>query len=68
VPVRRPGGWALRVGARPLRANSQGGRFRRLEVVSGALLPDQQQEIRSGLAPGQMVVSNALMLQNSQEQ
>jgi cobalt-zinc-cadmium efflux system membrane fusion protein len=46
----------------------EGSRFRRVEVVGGAMLPDKQQEIRSGVTPGQLVVSNALMLQNSQEQ
>lgn len=46
----------------------EGNRFRRLEVVAGTMLPNNQQEIRSGVAPGQRVVSNALMLQNSQEQ
>jgi cobalt-zinc-cadmium efflux system membrane fusion protein len=39
-------------------------KFRRLEVVSGDLMPDNvnMQEIRSGLAPGQQVVTNALVL------
>jgi len=39
-------------------------KFRRVEVVSGDLLPDNMslQEIRSGLQPGQQVVSNALVL------
>jgi cobalt-zinc-cadmium efflux system membrane fusion protein len=39
-------------------------KFRRLEVVGGALLPDNvaMQEIRSGLEPGQQVVTNALVL------
>jgi membrane fusion protein, heavy metal efflux system len=39
-------------------------KFRRLEVVSGGLLPDNtnQQEIKSGLRPGQKVVTNALVL------
>ncbi|HCC59297.1 MAG TPA: efflux RND transporter periplasmic adaptor subunit [Solibacterales bacterium] len=46
----------------------EGSRFRRLEVVGGAMLPNRQQEIRSGLSPGQPVVSNALMLQNSTEE
>ena len=41
-----------------------GNRFRRLEVVSGDVLQEHtdQQEIRSGLSPGQQVVSNALVL------
>ncbi len=39
-------------------------KFRRLEVVSGDLLPDNTslQEVKSGLKPGQQVVSNALVL------
>jgi cobalt-zinc-cadmium efflux system membrane fusion protein len=41
-----------------------GNRFRRVEVVGGDLLQDNTnlQEIRSGLAPGQQVVTNALVL------
>jgi cobalt-zinc-cadmium efflux system membrane fusion protein len=39
-------------------------KFRRLEVVSGDLLAENKalQEIKSGLKPGQQVVSNALVL------
>jgi membrane fusion protein, heavy metal efflux system len=37
-------------------------KFRRLEVVGGDLLPDNMQEIKSGLQPGQQVVANALVL------
>ena len=39
-------------------------KFRRLEVVSGDLLPDNNnlQEVKSGLKPGQQVVTNALVL------
>jgi cobalt-zinc-cadmium efflux system membrane fusion protein len=39
-------------------------KFRRLEVVSGNLLQDNMnlQEIKSGLQPGQQVVTNALVL------
>jgi cobalt-zinc-cadmium efflux system membrane fusion protein len=39
-------------------------KFRRLEVVSGGLLPENMslQEIKSGLNPGQQVVTNALVL------
>ena len=39
-------------------------KFRRLEVVSGDLLPDNTslQEVKSGLKPGQQVVSNGLVL------
>lgn len=42
--------------------------FRRVEVVTGKMLPNQQQEIVSGLKPGDQVVSNALDLQNTVEQ
>jgi cobalt-zinc-cadmium efflux system membrane fusion protein len=41
------------------------GKFRRIEVVSGAPLPNQIQEILSGLQPGQQVVTNAINLQNA---
>jgi hypothetical protein len=38
-------------------------KFRRVGVVGGDLLPDPSlQEVRSGLKPGQRVVSNALVL------
>jgi cobalt-zinc-cadmium efflux system membrane fusion protein len=43
-------------------------RFRRVEVVSGDTLPGGRQEVRSGLEPGQRVVANALVLQNTVEQ
>jgi len=46
-------------------ANNQ---FRRTEVVAGNTLPDKMQEIVSGIKPGQQVVSNALVLQNTVEQ
>jgi cobalt-zinc-cadmium efflux system membrane fusion protein len=39
--------------------------FRRVEVAGGRVLPDHLQEILSGLKPGQAVVSNALVLQNT---
>jgi len=42
--------------------------FRRVEVTGGKMLPDQTQEILSGLSPGERVVSNALVLQNTVEQ
>jgi cobalt-zinc-cadmium efflux system membrane fusion protein len=42
--------------------------FRRLEVTSGMMLPGNQQEIVSGIKPGQQVVSNALVMQNTVEQ
>jgi membrane fusion protein, heavy metal efflux system len=40
-------------------------KFRRLEVAGGATLPNQMQEIVSGLQPGQKVVTSALALQNA---
>ncbi len=40
------------------------GKFKRTEVTSGEQLPNQMQEILSGLKPGQHVVSNAVVLQN----
>jgi membrane fusion protein, heavy metal efflux system len=44
------------------------GRFRRVEVTAGKMLPGNMQEILSGIEPGQQVVSNALVLQNTVEQ
>ncbi|MDP9169148.1 MAG: efflux RND transporter periplasmic adaptor subunit, partial [Acidobacteriota bacterium] len=41
-----------------------GSGFRRVEVASGRMLPSNTQEIISGIAPGDRVVSNALVLQN----
>jgi len=43
-------------------------KFRRLEVVSGDALPDNMLEIKSGIAPGQQVVTNALVLEHMIEQ
>ncbi len=45
-----------------------GGHFKRLEVVTGDTLPGNLQEIVSGIKPGDQVVSNALVLQNTVEQ
>jgi cobalt-zinc-cadmium efflux system membrane fusion protein len=42
--------------------------FRRLEVKGGAALPGNMQEVVSGVEPGQQVVSNALVFQNTAEQ
>jgi len=44
---------------------AQDQKFRRLEVSAGEMLPNQMQEIVSGLQPGQKVVTNALALQNA---
>ena len=45
----------------------QKGQFRRTEVVGGDMLPNNMQEVVSGIAPGQQVVANALEFQNSAE-
>ena len=42
--------------------------FRRVEITAGAMLPSRMQEIVAGLRPGERVVSNALVLQNTVEQ
>jgi cobalt-zinc-cadmium efflux system membrane fusion protein len=44
------------------------GHFKRVEVVTGGMLPGNMQEVVSGLKPGDQVVSNALPLQNTVEQ
>jgi cobalt-zinc-cadmium efflux system membrane fusion protein len=44
------------------------GHFKRLEVVTGNMLPNNMQEVVSGIKPGDRVVSNALVLQNTVEQ
>jgi cobalt-zinc-cadmium efflux system membrane fusion protein len=40
-----------------------GSTFRRVEVRSGQMIPPDQQEILTGLRPGDRVVRNALDLQ-----
>ena len=42
--------------------------FRRVEVTGGRMIPPDQQEIIEGIAPGDRVVANALVLQNTVEQ
>jgi len=42
-------------------------RFRRIEVHGGSMLPGNKQEILSGIAPGQQVVSNVLQLEATLE-
>jgi len=44
------------------------GHFKRMEVVTGNMLPGNLQEVVSGIKPGDRVVSNALALQNTVEQ
>jgi membrane fusion protein, heavy metal efflux system len=43
-------------------------KFRRMEVVSGNMLPGNMQEVISGIQPGTQVVQNALVLQSTVEQ
>lgn len=45
-----------------------GNKFRRVSVVGGDMLPNDMQEVQSGLKPGDQVVRNALELQNTSEQ
>ena len=45
-----------------------GKQFRRVEVTGGKMLPGNLQEILSGLRPGDPVVENALVFQNTVEQ
>jgi len=44
------------------------GRFRRQEVVAGNMLPNNLQEVVSGLKPGDQVVARSLIFQNTVEQ
>jgi cobalt-zinc-cadmium efflux system membrane fusion protein len=44
------------------------GKFRRVQVSGGSSLPNDMQEIISGLNAGQQVVTNALALQNTADQ
>ena len=47
---------------------AEGNSFRRVEVTGGKMLPSNMQEVVSGIAPGDKVVANALVLQNTSEQ
>jgi cobalt-zinc-cadmium efflux system membrane fusion protein len=42
--------------------------FRRVEVIGGKMVPPDLQEVLAGLKPGDRVVANALVLQNTAEQ
>jgi cobalt-zinc-cadmium efflux system membrane fusion protein len=44
-----------------------GNRFRRVEVNPGVMLPDNKQQVLSGINPGQQVVSNVLQLEATLE-
>jgi membrane fusion protein, heavy metal efflux system len=43
-------------------------KFRRVEVTSGETLPENMQEVISGIKPGTQVIQNALVFQNTVEQ
>jgi membrane fusion protein, heavy metal efflux system len=45
-----------------------GNMFRRVAVEGGQMIPPDKQEVAGGLKPGDRVVSNALVLQNTAEQ
>lgn len=45
-----------------------GEKFRRMEVVGGGVLANNMQEIKSGLSPGQQVVTNPVVLEHTIEQ
>jgi cobalt-zinc-cadmium efflux system membrane fusion protein len=45
-----------------------GGHFKRLEVVTGNMLPGNLQEVVSGIKPGDQVIANALVFQSTVEQ
>jgi membrane fusion protein, heavy metal efflux system len=42
-------------------------KFRKLEVRGGEMLPNQMQDVVTGLKPGQQVVTNAIVLENTFE-
>jgi len=39
--------------------------FRRVEIVSSKILPNGMQEIKSGITPGQQMVTNAVVLEHA---
>jgi cobalt-zinc-cadmium efflux system membrane fusion protein len=43
-------------------------KFQRMEIASGNTLPGNMQEVISGIKPGQQIILNALIFQNSVEQ
>jgi cobalt-zinc-cadmium efflux system membrane fusion protein len=47
---------------------AENGRFRRVEVSAGNMLPGNLQEVTSGIHPGDKVIANALVFQNTVEQ
>jgi cobalt-zinc-cadmium efflux system membrane fusion protein len=46
----------------------EGRTFRRLEVTAGNMVPNNMQEILTGIRPGEKVVANALIIENTAEQ
>jgi cobalt-zinc-cadmium efflux system membrane fusion protein len=44
------------------------GRFQRVEITAGIMLPGKMQEVLSGIQPGARVVADALTLENTAEQ
>jgi cobalt-zinc-cadmium efflux system membrane fusion protein len=44
------------------------GGFRRVEVAGANMLPNNMQEVTSGIKPGDLVIANALVFQNTVEQ
>jgi cobalt-zinc-cadmium efflux system membrane fusion protein len=44
------------------------GKFRRVEVISGDALPNNMQDVKSGIKPGDRVVVNALVLEHTIDQ
>jgi cobalt-zinc-cadmium efflux system membrane fusion protein len=44
------------------------GTFRRVEIVGGSTLPNNMQEVISGIKPGEQVLTSALVFQNTVEQ
>ncbi len=47
---------------------AENGKFRRVEVVSGDPLPNNMQDVKSGIKPGDRVVANALVLEHTIDQ
>jgi cobalt-zinc-cadmium efflux system membrane fusion protein len=46
---------------------TQDKKFRRVEIRGGDMLPNKMQEVLAGLQPGQQVVTNAIVLENTFE-
>jgi len=49
-------------------APAGGKNFRRVEVITGGMLPGNMQEVLSGIRPGEQIVKDALVFQNTVEQ